>query len=227
MARPTTRVSAPGRAGRKAPAQARSRATVDVILEATARVLARRGYAGANTNLIAETAGVSIGSIYQYFPNKAALVSALQDRHEAEMHALVRGIVQSEPTGRIDGVVAALVRALMAAHREQAALMAVLEGEFKFHDTARDDVATEQKIIRLLRDWLRRHRSAITVKNLDLAAHVVFDTLVSLVHRAILEPPPRARPAELEAEITALVMGYLTVKRRPARPAARARRAAA
>src|SRR3569832_1710302 len=82
---------------RKKASQERSRATVDVLVEATARVLVKEGFDRASTNRIAEQAGVSIGSLYQYFPSKEALVAALVERHietmsealEAEMHALV------------------------------------------------------------------------------------------------------------------------------------------
>ena len=66
---------------RRLPRQQRSQALFDAILEATAQVLVEHGYAGANTNLIAERAGVSVGSLYQYFPNKDALVAALHERH--------------------------------------------------------------------------------------------------------------------------------------------------
>lgn len=61
----------------------------EAILEATARVLAERGYAGTNTNRVAERAGVSVGSVYQYFPHKDSLVAALHERHGARMYAAI------------------------------------------------------------------------------------------------------------------------------------------
>src|SRR5689334_20025487 len=70
---------------RKAPHQERSRATVDAILAATARILVKDGYDRASTNKIAAAAGVSVGSLYQYFPSKEALVAALIEKHSAEM----------------------------------------------------------------------------------------------------------------------------------------------
>src|SRR5687767_9201431 len=66
---------------RKTASQARSRATVDAILRATAHILVREGYDHLTTNRVADRAGVSIGSLYQYFPGKEALVKALLDRH--------------------------------------------------------------------------------------------------------------------------------------------------
>jgi AcrR family transcriptional regulator len=70
---------------RKLPRQSRSRHTVDVILAATARVLVDEGYDRASTNRIAEVAGVSVGSLYQYFPNKQSLVRALVEAHASRM----------------------------------------------------------------------------------------------------------------------------------------------
>src|SRR3546814_10706684 len=75
---------------RKHASQARSRATVDALVEATARILVSEGYDLANTNRIAEKAGVSIGSLYQYFPGKDALVAAVIDRHKEEVMRVVR-----------------------------------------------------------------------------------------------------------------------------------------
>ena len=70
---------------RKAPKQARSLVTVQAILTAGARVLARESLAGFNTNRIAEVAGVSVGSLYQYFPNKAALAYGIPRMERARL----------------------------------------------------------------------------------------------------------------------------------------------
>src|SRR5579859_5011283 len=75
---------------RKHAAQDRSRATVDALVEATARILVRDGFDRASTNRIAAEAGVSIGSLYQYFPSKEALVAAVIDRHNQATMRLVR-----------------------------------------------------------------------------------------------------------------------------------------
>ena len=63
---------------RKKPQQQRSRQMVDTLIEATARTIAQRGLDGATTPAIAETAGVSVGSLYQYFDGKEALIAALR-----------------------------------------------------------------------------------------------------------------------------------------------------
>jgi AcrR family transcriptional regulator len=72
---------------RKKPVQSRSASTVDAIVEAAARILEERGLDGYTTNAIAERAGVSIGSLYQYFPGKDALTAALLERETAVLWA--------------------------------------------------------------------------------------------------------------------------------------------
>ena len=70
--------------------QARARATMDTIFEATARIIERDGIAALNTNRIAERAGISIGTLYEYFPNKDAILIAMARRRLAEDERLVR-----------------------------------------------------------------------------------------------------------------------------------------
>ena len=70
---------------RKSPSQKRSQLTVAALREATARILVKEGYEAASTNKIAAAAGVSIGSLYQYFPSKEALVAAVIDHHTQEI----------------------------------------------------------------------------------------------------------------------------------------------
>src|ERR1700722_11945035 len=78
---------------RKHAAQQRSRATVDALVEATARILVKEGFDKASTNRIAEKAGVSVGSLYQYYPSKEALVAAVMERHSQELIQVARGVL--------------------------------------------------------------------------------------------------------------------------------------
>lgn len=72
---------------RKSPSQERSRATVDAIMQASTYILNEVGWGGLNTNAIAERAGVNIASLYQFFPNKQAVIAELQRRHATSIHA--------------------------------------------------------------------------------------------------------------------------------------------
>ena len=112
---------------RKSASQERSRATVEALLDATARVLTREGYDRASTNRIAATAGVSVGSLYQYFPNKEALVAALVARHNREMLDLLRGALKEVASLDLATAIAKLVRAAVDAHRVDPALHRVFD----------------------------------------------------------------------------------------------------
>src|SRR5262249_39645266 len=94
---------------RKHASQQRSRATVDALVEATARILVREGFDKASTNRIAEKAGVSIGSLYQYYPGKEALVAAVVDRHQQELMQVVRGALADVAALPIEEAVRKLV----------------------------------------------------------------------------------------------------------------------
>ncbi len=97
----------------KRPGQRRSAATVVAIVEAAARILETEGFDGYNTNAVAERAGVSIGSLYQYFPNRDAITRALIERETAALLADIIA-VESETNGH-----AALRQLLAAAVRHQ------------------------------------------------------------------------------------------------------------
>ena len=107
---------------RKAASQERSRATVDALVEATARILVRQGFDKASTNRIADVAGVSIGSLYQYFPSKEALVAAVIERHQHEIMQTVRGELARALALPLQQGVRSLVAAAVKAHRVDAKL---------------------------------------------------------------------------------------------------------
>jgi len=75
---------------RRDPAQERSRQTVDAIVEAAGQLLVEHGRLGVTTNAVAERAGASIGSVYQYFPNKEAIFASLQERHRDQVMPLIQ-----------------------------------------------------------------------------------------------------------------------------------------
>jgi len=201
---------------RKMPRQARSQALVEAILEATARVLAERGYAGTNTNIVAERAGVSVGSVYQYFPNKDSLVMALHERHAAQMSAAIEAVLAASQPRSLRGHVQAMVRASLAAHRVQPELHRVLEQEFPFFDAPKDQSPANDHIFQRVRQLLEDHCHQIAPPNRDLATWIVLRTMESLVHSAVIEAPQRFTSDAMDREIVAVLMGYLEGASAPA-----------
>ncbi len=112
---------------RKEPRQARSRATVEAVVEAGARILSKQGWNGFTTNKVAEAAGVSIGSLYQYFPDKLSLVDAIRRRHiDDSLDAIKSALAETEA---LTVFVEALVTNLIEAHSLHPGLHRVLLDE--------------------------------------------------------------------------------------------------
>jgi AcrR family transcriptional regulator len=109
---------------RKRPQQARSRATVDAILDAGAQVLGRSGWAKFTTNEVAELAGVSIGSLYQYFPNKVVLANAIRQRHFDDVLLVLKAI--NDDGKPISERIEHLIAGMIAIHSVNPALHRVL-----------------------------------------------------------------------------------------------------
>src|SRR3954463_14957587 len=111
---------------RKHASQERSRATVAALVEATARILVDEGFDKASTNRIAEVAGVSVGSLYQYFPGKEALVVAVAERHDRDIMKVVSGVLAEVVPLPVEDAIRRLVTVAIEAHRVDPALHRVL-----------------------------------------------------------------------------------------------------
>src|SRR5947207_7529364 len=101
---------------RKEPVQRRARETVDAILTATERIAREQDFERVTTNEIARLAGVSVGSLYQYFPCKQALIIAVAERREAEIAKLVENALVRASTMPLPEGVRAVVETTLAAH---------------------------------------------------------------------------------------------------------------
>lgn len=111
---------------RREPRQQRSRRTVDDLLEAVQLVVKRHGTQAITTNRIAEAAGVSVGSLYQYFPDKRAILSALHERHVDDVRQVMEQTVASGMSGPLEEFVRELVHGLVQTHAKVADLHEVV-----------------------------------------------------------------------------------------------------
>jgi AcrR family transcriptional regulator len=194
---------------RKEPSQTRSKETVEVLLAATARVLQRDGYDRASTNRIAAEAGVSIGSLYQYFPGKEALVAALIEREVDAQYRVVADKLGEVMDAPLPMAVRKLVEAVIGAHRHHPKLHKVLTEEVPRVGALRRIVEIEAKLSELMRAGLQVRRREIRPENLDLAAFVLVHAVDGVVHGAVNYAPERIDDGELVDELTELLVNYL------------------
>lgn len=199
----------PATSPRKSATQERSRATVDALLAATARVLVRDGYDHASTNKIAEAAGVSIGSLYQYFPSKEALVAAVIEQHIGEMMEVVRTSLARVAARPLRDAARELVRVMIEAHRIEPKLHRVLVEQIPRVGSMEHVERVDEEATALVRSYLEAHRDEVGVEDLDLAAFLAVSCVEAMTHGAVLRRPELLSEPRFVDEVAALVVRYL------------------
>ncbi|QAU46712.1 TetR/AcrR family transcriptional regulator [Bradyrhizobium guangzhouense] len=196
---------------RKKASQERSRATVDALVEATARILVKDGFEKTSTNRIAEVAGVSVGSLYQYFPSKEALVAAVIDRHNEEIMGLVRATLIEVADLPIEKAVRRLVTVAVAAHRINPELHRVLAEQIPRAGKL-DVEAFNREVHTLVRAYLDSRRKEMRRIDLDVATFICVSAIEAVAHNIVLnqaEMPPDKMVQTLVDETTRMVVGFL------------------
>ncbi len=196
------------RTPRKKPRQRRSQQTVAAILEAAARILVDDGYAKLTTNHVAEVAGVSIGSLYQYFPNKQALVLALAESHIGREIERVAAMTVEFQKLALPEATRRCIRALFEAFAVDAELHRALVTDV-VHLGEPMVKALQSKAEFAVRIALERRRDEILPKDLDLAAFFLVSAVDSIVIRALTLASDRFSLQDLEDETCELVLRYL------------------
>ena len=197
---------------RKHASQDRSRATVDALVEATARILVREGFDNASTNRIAAKAGVSVGSLYQYFPSKEALVAAVMERHNQQLMQLVRGTLAEVATLPMERAVRKLVAAAIEAHRIDPKLHRVLAEQIPRTGKLENVETFNRENYALFRAYLEAHRDEFRPVDLGLATFVCVTSIEALTHTAVLHHSDSFSDETFGAlvdEATRLVVRYL------------------
>lgn len=199
---------------RKQPRQARAQATVDVVLRATAHILVEQGYDRITTNHVAERAGVSIGSIYQYFPSKEALVAALVDRHLDRMVAIIGGelaLAIDKPRPFAEGT-RRIIDALIDAHSVDPPLhRAILEQVPRIGRMQRiREIDTQFEA--LVAAGLAARGGDLDAQDLRLTAFMLVHSAKGLILAALFEHPDYITDGRLAAELTRMFVRYIGKK---------------
>lgn len=197
----------PPYAMRKQPRQQRAAATVNAILEAAARILVDTGYATASTNRIAERAGVSIGSLYEYFPGKEAIFAELRRREMANWYAKLRA-------GPRSGSPKAVIRHIVATQIQYAAenpeLYVALETEVPRGAVSDVQGAIQDDFLELSVTYLEAHRHLLRPKaRIAFVAEFLARWVSSTIHGFAMHAPKELLRANLAEELVDAVARYL------------------
>jgi len=195
---------------RRRPSQSRSIATYEAIVEAAARILLRDGPRLLNTNRIAKVAGVSVGTLYQYFPDKTAVVAALAEREKERLHVALEGLLAATMDLPFEDFCRMAVRGLFAM-RQQNRLVVLLHDQRVPGvgiERLMTDVAEAQRAT--IRRALERRRGELAYIDIDLASFVIVHSFMGVLHaldRGM--EPPFVTEDELVEQLVRLGRSYL------------------
>jgi len=192
---------------RRKPKQARAQDTVEVIFEATAQILRRKGRAALNTNYIAECAGISVGTLYQYFPDKEAILIAIARRElEADHTAVMKAI--SEPAEPGADRVRLAIRALIARFRRRREVRRIAI-ETLITEGYGDELATSvQKAAQMVGAHEDRFLPGRTNAVSPTSLFVITRAISGVLRSASQEQSPLLDSQQFEDELVHLVKSY-------------------
>jgi AcrR family transcriptional regulator len=200
---------------RKSPVQARSTASVDAILEATIQVLLKVGKERLTTTRVAARAGVSVGTLYQYFPNKSALLQAVLKRHLDQVTEAVDLACKQQQGGTLQQMVTALIMAFLDAKMRDAKTSVALYSVSSDVDGARIvqqmSVRTHKSIVQLLANA----REPLTTDP-QLVASVLQGTMAGVSRRMLESAAPEKQFELLRRELIILACAYVSARSAPA-----------
>jgi len=188
---------------KKIPKQERSRVTVETIVEATTRIIEDEGLAALSTNRVAEVAGVSIGSLYQYFPNKEALIAEVRTRFGARFETAMLELLGRLPGLELREAIRAWVTTLVELHAESPGV----------HNAVGTGTPPEavRAIAAAVDGYLASRAGAIRRPDRRLAGRVMFDAAEALVHNTALREPALLDDPRWVAEVGDLLERYLVL----------------
>ena len=192
---------------RRRPKQRRARETVEAILDAVTKILKREGSQALTTNRIADVAGVSIGSLYQYFPDKRAIFIALHRRHIEQMDRLVERTLVEHATSPLEDLMRAMVNAMIDAHSGDPEFYQLLMVEVPHRADGSQDFAV--RLDGAFRLAIAAKGRSRTENELDKAAFVVANMMDGLCHGAVLRRPAKVSLREAKDEIVRALLAYL------------------
>jgi AcrR family transcriptional regulator len=195
---------------RKSPLQERSQQLVGAVIQAATRVLGGRTLDQTTTNEIAQLAGVSIGSLYQYFPNKEAIVAAvIRMRARQDLETLMGGRFAVDDPRPMPEIFAELIKTIVDLHKRDLALYQVLLRQVPQLGQTKAVRELVNEARRKLVCFLQSREAEITPQNHEISALILSASIESSVHAAVLEHPEALDDPAFQEALLTMVLNYL------------------
>ena len=192
---------------RRKPRQARAQERIERILDSAEQAFADFGYEGATTNLIASRAETSIGSLYEFFPNKEAIAKALADRYIVTIGGLYASEIVDLPGVWGDAIVERVVAALDRFYRDHPGAVPLLNGRFSSAELAEAGELLQHAMVRQIERVLAARAPQVPAIRRHLVATVVAEIARSLL--VLADQSPLSQRRAVVNEGVSAVIGYL------------------
>ncbi len=195
---------------KKQPIQDRSRFTVDVIREAAAHILKEYGIENFTTNRVAERAGVSIGSLYQYFSSKEVLIAEVKREHFFELRQLFEQAYRKNRNQSLEVMARALIDASIEAHLLDLPLHRILSSDLSAFEIKEND-HSEESIHELIRKVLEDHKLELRANiDVSIASTILYKVIEETIHDTVIRDSNNMDNQTIADELYILVMSYLS-----------------
>jgi AcrR family transcriptional regulator len=194
---------------RKRPKQQRSRQMVETLLDATARCIAERGLDGTSTPIIAELAGVSVGSLYQYFESKEELIEALVERIASDVTRALNAGVRATGDIELDVMARTAIRVALALLHSNAGLYLELVRNWYRLPTHKVADVLQQYFLELLRVYFAKHHRDVQVQDLHVKSFIIVNSTIFTVVRYLSGDHPLMTEDDIANGLTEMITGYL------------------
>ncbi|MGJ8536566.1 MAG: TetR/AcrR family transcriptional regulator [Parasphingopyxis sp.] len=197
-------------APRKVPQQQRAQFTVDCILKAAESIILKSGYDAATTNNIAEVAGVSIGSLYQYFASKEAIAAALVESAVMNATEVLRDCLIENMTKPLDESAREIIRSILETRKRYSFIFLRLPREVPKLGRLSRNVTTEKFLYNTIRAYYQQHRTEIMVEDLEVAMFVAEHIIVGSIDAYLDNNAPVVSDEQLVEQLSDAFVKYLT-----------------
>jgi AcrR family transcriptional regulator len=195
---------------RKAPRQERAQVSLDSIIEACKRILERKGYSHLTTNHIAEVAGVSVGTLYQYFPNKETIVYALIEDTVSKAAVVLRAKLLSIISEPVEVIMPQMIHLILKVHREEEFVLLHLSDQVPQIEGLGLELSTSNFTFSSNTAYLRQHRAEFSVDELELALFLMDNTIMSNCKSYLTKGFSDITDDQFVEQLSNMVVKYLT-----------------